>query len=338
MPSPIFIGKFVYQLYQHAYQDIKGKKYYNKIKGDVHMEKIYKEPNTNYLFTFSSEELKKSFYAFLLKNTLDSEKRLTRDELYNKLGKKLYISPEAVRKHIAGNNTPNDIKIIYGYGEFLENGDRYAFLKLHETDITFNEKAQDILSYENFAEKCVKAVYSALVKVISEYAASDCFNRTPDNSDALLYYRRKMDSIEAMIQQLHGHDDLANEMLSVTHAIKKKICSCDFPGVPSSWYSINPNLRFYTVGFSLMVEDPDFYKKLKNRETWIGLDYYPEESETELGYEYFAALYKNSEDNNFHYNIDDFFQQELINTIKIIFDEKISVLLAKQRLGDEQNV
>lgn len=292
------------------------------------MQKIYKEPNTNFIFTFNSEDLKKSFFAFLLKHNNVKGKRFTKEELYIKLGKKLYISPEAVRKHISGNNTPNDINVIYGYGEFLENGDRYAFLKLNETDITFNEKAQDVLAYNNFAEKCVKAVYSALVKVVSEYSASDCFNRTPDDSDALLYYRRKVDKIEAMIQQLHGHNDLANKMLSVTYAIKRMICTCDFPGVPSSWYSINPNLRFYTAGFSIMVEAPDFYRKLKNRETWIRLEYYPEESEMELCYEYFAALYKDSEENNFHYNLNDFFQQELINTIKIIFEKDIDRYLS----------
>ena len=76
-----------------------------------------------------------------------------------------------------------------------------------------------------------------------------------------------------------------------------------------------------------MVEDPDFYKKLNNRETRTWLDYYPEEAEVELCYEYFSALYKDSEDNNFHYNINDFFQQELINTIKIIFENCIDKYL-----------
>lgn len=291
------------------------------------MERIYKEQGTNYLYTFSSEELKKSFYAFLLKNNKARSKRLTREELYHKLGKKLYISPEAVRKHISGCNTPNDIKIIYGYGEFLEDGNRYAFLKLHETDSAPIDHTWDILACDNFAERCVKAVYSALIKVISEYSLSDCFNRTPDNSDALLYYRRKIDKIEAMIYQLHGHNDLKNKMLSVTDAIKKKICTCDFPGVPSSWYEINPNLKFYTAGFEIMAESPDFYKKIKNRETWIRLEYYPKESEMELCCEYFSALYKKSEENNYHYNTDDFFQQELINTVKIIFETDIDPLL-----------
>lgn len=288
------------------------------------MQKIYKEQGTNYQFNFNSEELKKSFYSFLFKNNKDENKRLTREELYNKLGEKLYITPEAVRKHISGSNAPNDINVIYGYGEFLQNGDRYAFLKLQETDVTFNEKAQNILSYDNFAEKCVSAVYSALIKLLSEYSASDCFNRAPDDSDALLYYRRKVDKIEAMIKQIHGHDALVDDLLSITHDVKRKICTCDFPGVPKLWYFINPNLRFYTAGFTIIAESPDFYQKLKNGKTGFFLDYYPEESEMQECYEYFSKLYKESEENNFHYNSNDFFQQELINTIKLLFKKYIN--------------
>lgn len=291
------------------------------------MKKIYKEHGTNCLYVFDSAELNRSFHTFLLKNNKEESKRLTREELYHKLGEKLYLSPESVRKHISGCNTPNDIKTIYGYGEFLECGKKYAFLKLHESDGTFAEKAQDILAYDNFVKNCVNAVYSAIIKVISEYSESDCFNFAPDDSEALIYYRRKVDKIEEMIQQLNGHDDLANEMLSVTHAIKRIICTCNFPGVPNSWYSINPNLRFYTAGFSIMVENPDVYKKLKNRETWIRLEYYPEESEMELYYEYFTSLHEENDKNNYHYNINDFFQQELINTIKIIFETDINPLL-----------
>lgn len=293
------------------------------------MEKIYKEQNSNCMYVFNSGDLKRSFYKFFLKSNKESGKRLTREGLYHKLGKELYLSPEAVRKHISGSNTPNDIKIIYGYGEFLENGDRYAFLKLRETDSTSIENTCDILACDNFTEKCVHAVYAALIKLLSEYSASHCFTKAPDDSDSLLYYRGKVDKIESLIKQLHGHNDLKDKMLSVTGAIKKMICTCNFPGVPSLWYKINPNLRFYTAGFCVMVEAPDFYKKIKNRETWIRLDYYPEESELELCYEYFASLYKENDENHYHYNTDDFFQKELINTVKIIFETDIDTLLKK---------
>ena len=136
-----------------------------------------------------------------------------------------------------------------------------------------------------------------------------------------------MDKIETMIHQLYGYDDLANEMLSVTSAVKRMICTCDFPGVPNTWYTINPNLRFYTAGFSILAEDPDFYKKLKNKEIDLRLEFYPEESEIELCRDYFAALYKDSEDNNFYYDVEDFFQQEVITTIKTIFKNCIDVYL-----------
>lgn len=291
------------------------------------MEKIYKEPKTNYLFTFNSEELKRSCYAFILKQNKEGGKRFTREELYNKLSKKLFVSPEAVRKHISGSNAPNDIKVIYAYGEFLEDGNKYAFLSLCETENTFNEKAQDILAYDDFAEKCVKAVYSELIKIISEFSASECFNKVPDNSDALLYYRRKIDKAEAMINQIHGHNELVSRMLSVTFALKRMICTHDFPGVPAFWYLINPNLRFYSISFDIMINSPEFYELIKSEDCPISLDYYPDSSEMELFYEYFAKLYKESEDNNFHYNSNDFFQQELIKTIKIIFETEIQKLL-----------
>ena len=295
------------------------------------MEKIYKEHGTNCMYVFNSVDLKKSFYAFLLKSNKDHGKRLTREELYHKLGKSLYLSPESVRKHISGFNTPNDIKIVYGYGEFLENGDRYAFLKLRKNNSTSTENTWDILACDNFTEKCVNAVYSTLIKLLFEYSASHCFTKAPDDSESLLYYRGKVDKIESLIKQLRGHNDLKDKMLSITGAIKKMICTCNFPGVPSSWYKINPNLRFYTAGFCVMVEAPDFYKKIKNRETWSRFDYYTEESEIELCYEYFASLYKKNGENNYHYNMDDFFQQELINTVKIIFETNIDPLILKNR-------
>ena len=130
------------------------------------MQKIYKENGTNYFFTFNSEELKNSFYAFLLKNNKEGEKRFTREELYEKLSKKLYISPEAVRKHISGSNAPNDIKVIYGYGEFLQNGDRYAFLKLHETDSTFNEKTFYKIQIKQKNYQKVKTIIKKLNKIL----------------------------------------------------------------------------------------------------------------------------------------------------------------------------
>jgi hypothetical protein len=281
------------------------------------MKKIYKEH-----FTFDRQELRKSFFAFLLKNSKDCDNCLTKEELCNKLGKMLRISSEVVYEHIFGSDTPDSIATVYAYGEILGDGNRYAFLKPLKANVAFGENAKDMQVCDSLAKDGVKAIYSALINVVSEYSASDGFNIAPDGSDAQLYYYHKIGAIEDLICRFAYEDAIG--MLHVTRSIKEMIRTHDFPGVPNRWYGINPNLRFYTVGFSLIVDAPDFYEKLKNRETWMSLEYYPEESEMELCYEYFAALYKESEENNCHYNVDDFFQQELINTIKIIFERYIN--------------
>jgi len=178
----------------------------------------------------------------------------------------------------------------------------------------------NILSYTNFTEKCVQAVYSNLIALISEYAESHCFTQAPDNSDSLLYYRRKIDKIESMIHQIHDNPYLVSDLLLVTRAIKRMICTCDFPGVPSGWYKINPNLRFYSASFKILIESPEIYEQIKNGSLPFYLDYYPERSEIPLYHKYFSKMNKTNEDSNYHYDEDDFFQIELIETIKIIFE------------------
>ena len=51
----------------------------------------------------------------------------------------------------------------------------------------------------------------------------------------------------------------------------------------------------------------------------FSLDYYPERWEIPLYHEYFSRMNKVNEDSNYHYGEYDFFQIELIRTIKIIF-------------------
>ena len=178
---------------------------------------------------------------------------------------------------------------------------------------------QDILSYVDFTEKCVKAVYSNLIALISEYAESNCFTDVPNNSDSLLHFRRKIDKIESMIHQISENPKLVSDLLCVTRAIKRMICTCNFPGVPSDWYKINPNLRFYSAAFEIIVESPEVYEQIKSGHSPLSLDYYPEYWEIPLYYDYFSKKNKANEDSNYHYGENDFFQIELIETIKIIF-------------------
>lgn len=190
----------------------------------------------------------------------------------------------------------------------------------YENQTAIAYQPQNILSYTNFPQKCIQAVYANLISLISEYAESKSFTEAPDGSDSLIYFRCRIDKIESMIHQIRNAPKLVSDLLSVTRAIKHMICTCDFPGVPSSWYKINPNLRFYSAAFKIMVESPEVYEQILNGQSPLSLDYYPKYSEIALYYQYFSKLNKINEDGNYHYTENNFFQIELVETIKAIFE------------------
>lgn len=186
-------------------------------------------------------------------------------------------------------------------------------------------KNYDVLSYRDFKENCVQGVYANIIALLSEYSVSECFTNAVDSPESLLYYRRRIDAIEMMINQIYGDKKLVEFLLSVTGALKEMICSCSCPGVPSSWYDINPKLRFYCAAFDIAKADPARYNRIKSGEEKIQLDYYPEHKDIVEYQEYFRNLKRKNQDKKFRYTEIDFFYQELINTVKIIFDEYVFV-------------
>lgn len=199
----------------------------------------------------------------------------------------------------------------------------FTFTELKESSGPFTTPKSDVLAYHNINDCCIKAIHTELIQLLSTYAASDGFHAAPDGSNPLLYYRRKVDRIESIIHQIYNNDTLVNTLMDVTRAIKYLICSSDFPGIPNNWFSINPNLRFYTAGFTVFFDAPEMYERIKNCELSITLDYYPNLLEITECYHYFKELKNESDNNNYRYNITDFFQQELIRTIKMIFANEI---------------
>ena len=169
------------------------------------------------------------------------------------------------------------------------------------------------------AETIVENVYAKLVELLSEYASSDCFCVAPDNSDAFEYYYHKVEEIEEIIQLIGDNTELVNFLLSVTKAIKKIIAKCDLTGIPCYWFAINPNLKYYDPGFSIMMESPDLYEKIKNRELNITLDYYPNKLDKEMCENYFKNLLGEYTTIEYLSNKKKLLQKELINTIATIF-------------------
>lgn len=278
------------------------------------MKKAYKDPNTEFYYLFNQNKLIESYKRYIATH------KITKTDLNKKLAKKINTSEEGVRKHISNKNSPSVIEQIYGYGDFFE-GDRYVFLELRETEESFFEKAQDILSQGDFIDKCVQAIRIGVIKILAEYAATNSFNQKFSiESDMVIYYRKKVDALEIMIMQIHKNKELKQTLFNITEIVKKFVCAGEYPGITKEWYEINPNLRFYSPAFELMINNPKAFELSIENDM---LDYYPTEEDKMEYLEYFGKLEEENKRNNYHYNLNDYFQRELISTVEILF-EKIS--------------
>lgn len=274
------------------------------------MKKTYIDPITNFNYLFNQKKLIESYEKYV------SNHKITKKELNEKLSKILHISEESIRKHISNKNSPSLIEQIYEYGDFLER-DRFVFLELRETEESFYEKAQDILSQSDFVERCIQAVRSGVINILAEYSATNCFNRkNVIDTDMVIYYRKKVDSLEIMIMKIHKNDELVKSLFDITKTIKKFVCAGEYPGILKEWYEINPKLRFYSPAFELMLNNPKAFEISLMNDM---LDYHPTEDEKNEYLEYFAKLEKDNQKNNYHYNLNDYFQRELISTVDILF-------------------
>lgn len=276
------------------------------------MKKTYTDSKTKFSFVFEQNKLINAYQKYI------ENHKITKKELNEILGRKLFISEESVRKHISKQNAPSSIEQIFAYGDFFE-GDRYTFLELRETEESFYEKAQDILSQSDFVERCIQVIRSGVINILTEYAASNCFNqKNVIDSDVVIYYRKKVDALETTIMQIHKNEAIVKSLFDITTKIKKFVCAGEYPGITKEWYEINPNLRFYSPAFDLMINNQEVFDKAVVNGI---LDYYPSKEEKSEYLEYFARLEKDNQKNNYHYNVNDYFQRELIKTISVLFDE-----------------
>lgn len=277
-------------------------------------KKIYKDPNTGFSYLFNQAKLIASYTRYI------SSHKISKRELNKTLSSFLHVSDESIRKHLSNKNSPSLIDLIFDYGDFLE-GDRYSFLELRETEESLYEKAQGFLSQRDFTERCIQAVRSGVINILAEYAATNCFNQKHViEPDIVIYYRKKVDALELLIMQINNEALLKSQLLDLTATVKKFICAGEYPGPIKEWYEVNPNLRFYSPAFTLMINYPEAFELAITEEL---LDYYPTEEDRIEYLEYFARLDEENQKQNYHYNINDYLQRELIYTVSLLFETQI---------------
>ncbi|HIX28165.1 MAG TPA: hypothetical protein H9858_00510, partial [Candidatus Blautia stercoravium] len=91
---------------------------------------------------------------------------------------------------------------------------------------------------------------------------------------------------------------------------------------------INPKLLFFDCAFDLMEQlDKDVYLCMQRGLTNTRLSLYPDEKLIMDRKRYFQEIYKKNQENNLQYSEERIFQNEMHNTLKLVFENDLKEYL-----------
>lgn len=178
---------------------------------------------------------------------------------------------------------------------------------------------------ENEIRMSIKKIYGMLWDILALYEKTEMYNSIPkcemasENDiwdymgDKLLLVRKEVE-IEFLCNK-----DLCSKMKQIVEETEHFVRSYEVPGVVKRWKSINPKLLYFDCAFDLMEENPKDYKEISRGLTNVKLRCYPDKELVEDRKKYFAAINQKNETDNLRYSKTRVFQNELLNTLTLIF-------------------
>lgn len=177
---------------------------------------------------------------------------------------------------------------------------------------------------ENDIRRSVKTIYGMLWTVLALYEKTECYNEVPENEtadDILEFMGGKLDEIRKKIDtEFLGHAKLRATMNKVVDETEVFVRSCERPGVVMRWKQINPQILFFDCAFELMEKCPELFREISRGLTNVKLTCYPDEALIEARNKYFADTKKKIEMGNLRYSEERVFQDELLRTLTLIFE------------------
>lgn len=171
----------------------------------------------------------------------------------------------------------------------------------------------------------IKTVYGMLWDVLALYEKTECFNKMPEGEkqqvDIWDYLTDKLLEIRKTIDMLFlGDKDMQAKLIRITDETEEFVRVYEKPGVVTRWKRINPRILFFECAFDLMETCPDMYRQISWGLTDLKLACYPDESLIKARKRYFEDEKKKIEDRNLRYSEDRIFQNELLRTLKRVFE------------------
>lgn len=179
--------------------------------------------------------------------------------------------------------------------------------------------------------KVIKKVYQKLWELLFLLEETEFFNKVPkgeqmaENStgdDAVRYVERKIAEIRKSVEPLFPEKgEIVRKLDQIIDETEHFTKQYEMPGVVTRWKQINPQLIYFDCAFDMMEECPEIYADMRKGLTDSHLSCYPDSELAAQRNEYFARAKERYKRKNKECSEDRIFQDELLNTLTLLFED-----------------
>lgn len=178
----------------------------------------------------------------------------------------------------------------------------------------------------------INYIYGLMNKLLCELEESEFYSYKPGtDEDGVEFYNMRLQNIRNEIDsRFCSKKDIRDKLYRLVEEEEELIKSYTQPGAPDRWMKANPRLRFYDCVFDFIEECPELYEQIRRGEVVTGIgeamsfNFYPTEEECEARRRYFAELAEKSAKQNSGYSFERLYQNELVDTFRIIFEAEFA--------------
>ena len=212
-------------------------------------------------------------------------------------------------------------------GKALCDGDEYGLLiKIEPSNVMLFIKEAEKL----WGTSDINYIYGLMNKILYELETSTYYSYKPGtDEDGFEYYDMRLQSIRNEIDsRFWSKNEVRAKLYGLVEEIEELVKSYSQPGAPERWMKANPKLRYFDCVFDFMEQNPNIYQLVKkgNFSTgWgqtVSFNFYPTEQECIDRRKYFAELAIKNDKNNSKYSEVRFYQNELVDAFRIVFEDE----------------
>lgn len=171
----------------------------------------------------------------------------------------------------------------------------------------------------------IKVVYGELWELLSLYEKTGCFNKVPEGEaeeEIWDYMERKVADIRKTVAVLFlGEAEIAKDLNRIIDETEYFVKQYEVPGVVNRWKQVNPKLIYFDAAFTIMEEEPELYKQVSRGLKDVHFACYPDAELIAERNKYFKEIKRKNQRDNLKYSEDRIFQNELLCTLTLLFEE-----------------